>query len=74
MPPDVVKAIRDGKRPWRSGGGKMDGEALHCEAVEKEIADRFDIVTDGIERLENVFSGAAQILEHRVRAITTISR
>lgn len=74
MPPDVVKAIRDGKRPQRSGGGKMDGEALHCEVVENEIADRFDVVTDGIEKLENVFSGAAQILEHRVHAITTISR
>lgn len=75
MPPDVVQAIRDSKKPRGSGGGsKLDAEALHCEVVEKEIADRFDVVTDGIERLENVFSGAAQILEHRVRAITTISR
>eukprot|EP00903_Cladosiphon_okamuranus_P007081 g6881.t1 len=75
MPPDVVQAIRDRKKPRGSGGGsKMDAEALHCEVVEKEIADRFDVVTDGIEKLENVFSGAAQILEHRVRAITTISR
>lgn len=52
----------------------MDADALHSEIVEKEIAERFEIVTDGIEKLENVFSGAAQILEHRVRAITTISR
>lgn len=74
MPPDVVQAIRDSKKPRRRAGSRMDGEALHCEVVEKEIADRFDVVTDGIERLENVFSGAAQILEHRVRAITTISR
>lgn len=74
MPPDAVKAIRDAKKPRRSGGGKMDAEALHCEVVEKEIANRFDVVTDGIEKLENVFSGAAQIMEHRVRAITTISR
>lgn len=74
MPPDVVQAIRDSKKPPRRSGSRMDGEALHCEVVEKEIADRFDVVTDGIERLENVFSGAAQILEHRVHAITTISR
>lgn len=52
----------------------VDAEARHCERVESEIAKRFDIVTDSLEKLENVFSGAAQILEHRVRAITTISR
>lgn len=52
----------------------VDAEARHCERVESEIAKRFDIVTDGLEKLENVFSGAAQILEHRVRAITMISR
>lgn len=52
----------------------MGVEARHCERVESEIAKRFDIVTDGLEKLENVFSGAAQILEHRVRSITTISR
>lgn len=75
VPPDVVQAIKDGTRPQRAGGGnKMDADALHSEIVEKDIAERFDVVTDGIEKLENVFSGAAQILEHRVRAITTISR
>lgn len=74
VPPDVVKAIKDGNKPQRTGGGKLDADALHSEIVEKEIADRFDVVTDGIEKLENVFSGAAQILEHRIRAIATISR
>ncbi|CAN0229507.1 unnamed protein product [Pylaiella littoralis] len=74
VPPEVVQTIKDAKWPRRTGGGnKMDADALHSEIVEKEIAERFEIVTDGIEKLENVFSGAAQILEHRVRAITTIS-
>ncbi|CAM9356271.1 unnamed protein product [Scytosiphon promiscuus] len=73
VPPDVVQAIRDRGKPRRNDGDKMDADALHCEMVEKEIADRFEIVTGGIEKLEDVFSGAAQILEHRVRAIATIS-
>lgn len=69
---NVTKAKRDGQ-PRRTGV-KMDADARHCKIVEKEIADRFDVVTDGVEKLGNVFSGAAQILGHRVRAITTISR
>ncbi|CAM9356602.1 unnamed protein product [Ectocarpus fasciculatus] len=73
VPPDVVKAIKEGDKPRKNGGVKMDADALHCEIVEKEIAERFEVVAGGIETLENVFSGAAQILEHRVRAITTIS-
>ncbi len=74
VPPEVWKPIKEGRKPQRNGSGKMDGDALHCEIVEQEIADRFDVVTGGIEQLENVFSGAAQILENRVRAITAISR
>lgn len=74
VPPDVVKAVKEGDKPRRNGGVKVDADALHCEKVEKEIAERFEVVAGGIETLENVFSGAAQILEHRVRAITTISR
>lgn len=74
VPPDVVQAIRDRGKPRRNDGDKMDADALHCEMVEKEIADRFEIVTGGIAKLEDVFSGAAQILGHRVRAIATISR
>lgn len=74
VPPDVVQAIRDRGKPRRGGGDRMDADALHCEMVEKEIAYRFEIVAGGIEKLEDVFSGAAQILEHRVSAITTISR
>lgn len=74
VPPDVVKAIKEGDKPRRNSGVKMDADALHCEKVEKEIAERFEVVAGGIEKLEDVFSGAAQILEHRVRAITTISR
>lgn len=72
--PDVWKPIKEGKKPQRNGSGKMDDDALHCEIVEQEIADRFGVVTGDIEKLENVFSGAAQILENRVRAITAISR
>lgn len=74
MSPDVWKPIKEGKKPQRNGSGKMDDDALHCEIVEQEIADRFGVVTGDIEKLENVFSGAAQILENRVRAITAISR
>lgn len=55
-------------------GGLLDVDAQHCERVEKEIAHRFDVVADGMEKLDNIFSNAAQILEHRVHAITTISR
>ncbi|CBN75822.1 hypothetical protein Esi_0182_0003 [Ectocarpus siliculosus] len=73
VPPDIVKAIKEGDKPRRNSGLKMDADALHCEKVEKEIAERFEVVAGGIEKLEDVFSGAAQILEHRVRAITTIS-
>ncbi|CAM9767630.1 unnamed protein product [Ectocarpus sp. 12 AP-2014] len=73
VPPDVVKAIKEGDKPRRNSGVKMEADALHCEKVEKEIAERFEVVAGGIEKLEDVFSGAAQILEHRVRAITTIS-
>ncbi|CAM9191270.1 unnamed protein product [Hapterophycus canaliculatus] len=73
VPPDVVQAVRDRGKPQRGGGDKMDADAHQCEMIEKEIADRFEIVTGGIEKLEDVFSGAAQILEHRVRAIAKIS-
>ena len=64
------------KRARRSmkKGAIMGEDALHCEKVDKEIAHRFDIVADGMEKLDNIFSNAAQILEHRVHAITTISR
>lgn len=65
----VERAGRPGKK-----GAKTDEDALHCERVDKEIAHRFDIVADGMEKLDNIFSNAAQILEHRVHAITTISR
>lgn len=58
----------------RGGARRMDAEARHCETVEKEIADRFEVITDGMEKLGDVFSGAAQILQYRVSAITTISR
>lgn len=54
--------------------GKVDAETRHCEIVEKEIIDRFDVVTDGIEKLGNIFTGAAELVENRVRAITMISR
>lgn len=55
-------------------GGKLDVETRHCEKVEKEIAQRFAVVADGVEKLENVFSSSAQIVEHRANAITTITR
>ena len=68
-----ARSMERAGRPAKKGT-KMDEDALHCERVEKEIAHRFDIVTDGMEKLDNIFSNAAQILEHRVHAITTISR
>lgn len=49
-------------------------DARHCERVEKEIGGRFNVVTENMEKLSNVFSGAAEILATRIRAITTISR
>lgn len=64
--------LREGQP--RRKGEKADEDAQHCHMVEKEIADRFDVVTDGMEKLVNIFSGSAQILEHRVHAIATISR
>lgn len=51
-----------------------DEDTRHCELVEQQIAGRFDVVTEGMDKLSNVFSGAAEILANRVRAITTISR
>lgn len=56
------------------GSRKDDEDTRHCERVEKEIAGRFDVVTESMEKLSNVFSGAAEILATRIRAITTISR
>lgn len=55
-------------------GKRNDEDTRHCEMVEKEIAARFGVMTDGMKKLSNVFSGAAEILAARVLAITTISR
>lgn len=55
--------------------GTQTGEKSgHYEVVEQQIATRFEVVREGMGKLENVFTGATQILERRVRAITAISR
>lgn len=72
---DAGNIERAGRAGWPTKKGeKMDEDSLHCERVEKEIAHRFDIVADGMEKLDNIFSNAAQILEYRVRAVSTIAR
>lgn len=65
----------DSSQVGRSAAAKQTGEKSgHYEVVEQQIANRFEVVTEGMDKLENVFTGATQILERRVRAITAISR
>lgn len=65
----------DSSQVRRFAAARQTGEKSgHYEVVAKQIATRFEVVTEDMEKLENVFTGATQILERRVHAITAISR
>lgn len=70
----AMEQRRRGNSKDKGGIVVVDEDTRHCERVESEIVGRFGVVTGGIAKLSNVFSGAAEILETRARAITTISR
>lgn len=73
----AVTSSTGGRNNHQAGQGISDDQddcASHCERVENEIIDRFGVVRDGLAKLSNVFTGASEILEQRVNAVTAISR
>lgn len=70
---DVLKPTEQPRARSRRGGGDDEGED-QCARIEDEITTRFGAVAEGLAKLSNVFTGAEEILQRRVRAITIISR